>query len=730
MAKHKTAEQLLEEVDEIVREFKVYEAYKEGFLKSLKEVETDYKNKHLSYIQYERKCNSVLKGKTKQGWVDYYNAYEYSLLKKIEFILSQVFTIVYDDESYAKLAVSKETSPAPVKHETKKIEVFNIDNELLKLKGLLEKKYPSTEVKAAVRKFDFKVPELEELKADIKEAEERAAAKVQELAAAKAEQAERVKQAELAKPAKQVKQAEPLQKPVAVTVKKKISIKLPRISFPKLNFSPKEGTRELATGYNAVKNACRAFLKHLPFIAKASKIEPYAKAASKRDALISFSDMIDSSTEKPKKVPQKKPEHTVSLFARIKQKFSPKKQKLFVEDIISMERISKKTGERKSLAAEEAGIAFGWFSPKRFLLEFTGKFRKKQEPILGESTKVPVHMKKLGEMRKRLYHEERLTGFDSTLLAQEAKRIKRLLEVEKREVYQGSSLGLIANVTVRKISLFFVNNFPQFFGYLYNALRAANVKVLSNTYVNIMILVSILMTISTFFLLLIFFFILNHPIYQIVLRSFIFSIIAGGLTATIFYVYPFMKIRERRRKTTTNLPFAINHMSAVSTSGVSPARMFELISASEEYEEVGVEIKKIVDFTNIFGYDLLTAIRAVAATTPSLVFKKFLEGMISTIETGGDLVSYFRQQADEAALTYKLERQRYNETVSTYSDIYTGVLIAAPLFFIAAMAMVNLLGGTLGGLGVGVVMALGAYVVIPLMNIGFIFFLQMTQPEV
>jgi len=60
----------------------------------------------------------------------------------------------------------------------------------------------------------------------------------------------------------------------------------------------------------------------------------------------------------------------------------------------------------------------------------------------------------------------------------------------------------------------------------------------------------------------------------------------------------------------------------------------------------------------------------------------------------------------------------------------TGVLIAAPLFFIAAMALINMLGGTLGGLGVGVVMALGAYLAIPVLNIAFMVFLQLTQPEV
>jgi len=758
---HKNAEQLIAETEELVSELKIYEGYKESLLKSLKALEADYNNKRLTYVQYERKLNSMLKGKTKAEGIAYYNAYEYSLLKKIEFILSQVFSIVYNDESYKKQPVKPVEQPAALpQRKEKKVHVFNIDNEILKLKDLLEKTYTAPEVEAVVKKIDVKIPELENMKQEIQEAEELASAvkkanaekaQVEKAALARAEEVQ-VEKAALAR-AKEVPvekealaKAEEITKVAEVEAKKspripKFNIKFPKLKAPsprsmslKLNLSPKEGLRELRTGYNFVKDKLK--LLHFPTRAKAKlqkdkKLKPLSKARN----LISFSDVVKFGEEnekpkQPKKQAPKFPKEHMSLFAKFKEKIIPKKKGIFVEEIVSMERVARKTVGEEKIATEEAGIAFGWFSPKRFLYELTRMFRKKQEPLLGLSTTVPAHVKKLREMRKRLYVKDSLSGFDSTLLAQEAKRIKRILEVEKKEVYQGSSIGLIANVTVRKITLFFVNNFPQFFGYLYNALRAANVRVLSNTYVNILVLVTLMMTLGVFFILLFVFFALNYPLYQIFLRSFIFAIVGGVLCATIFYMYPFIRIRERRRKTTVNLPFAINHMSAVATSGVPPARMFELIADSGEYDEVGVEVKKIVDFINIFGYDLLTAIRAVSATTPSLVFRKFLEGLVSTVETGGDLVSYFRQEADEAALTYKLERQRYNETVSTYSDIYTGVLIAAPLFFISAMAMINILGGTLGGLGVGTVMALGAYVVIPLLNIGFILFLQMTQPEV
>lgn len=739
---HKDADQLISEIEDISRELAAYENLKRSLLNSLDRLMDDYRKKRLLYADYEQRLAALLKGKTKDDWIEYYNSYQYSLLKKMEFILTQTFEIVKDDRSPVGVPIiSAEKGAVPSKMEVqqaKKGEVFNIDNEISRLRQLLYSHYSQPEVKAALKSIDVNVPELKGIQEEISGEEDTAVRAAERRKALKQAAAEAAAQAlekrRLAEKAKeiQVKVAE-----MPKIAKRRFVIRLPKLNpaFFKLNLSPKEAMKELSSA--------RAFLSdffgrlHLTFrVKKGVRMPEEAPSALasrlEKKELISFANVSESAEEKPKQQlpkPKKSPEKT-GFFSSLKAVFSPKEKKIFVDDIISMERSVKSEREENRLAGGEAGIAFGWFSPKRLLGEFAGHFSKKQEPILSETTAVPLHMKKLREMRKRLYKEERLSGFDSTLLAQEAKRIKRILEVEKQEVYKGSSLGLIANVTVRKISLFLVNNFPQFFGYLYNALRAANVKVLSNTYVNIMVLVTVVLTAAMFFFLLIVFFVLNHPLYQVVLRSVIFSLVAGLLCATIFYVYPFMKIRERRRKTTTNLPFAINHMSAVSTSGVPPARMFELIAESGEYEEVGVEVKKVVDFTNIFGYDLLTAIKAVASTTPSLPLKKFLEGMVSTIETGGDLVSYLRQQADEAALTYKLERQRYNETVSTYSDIYTGVLIAAPLFFIAAMALVNMLGGTLGGLGVGTVMALGAYVAIPLLNVGFIIFLQLTQPEV
>ena len=110
------------------------------------------------------------------------------------------------------------------------------------------------------------------------------------------------------------------------------------------------------------------------------------------------------------------------------------------------------------------------------------------------------------------------------------------------------------------------------------------------------------------------------------------------------------------------------------------------------------------------------------------MLKEFLEGIVSTVESGGDLKDYLKEKAESAMLNYELERQKYLENISTYSDIYTGILIAAPLFFVVALALISMLGGTIAGMEINSLILIGGYIIIPLLNILFIVFLEATQP--
>jgi archaellum biogenesis protein FlaJ (TadC family) len=100
------------------------------------------------------------------------------------------------------------------------------------------------------------------------------------------------------------------------------------------------------------------------------------------------------------------------------------------------------------------------------------------------------------------------------------------------------------------------------------------------------------------------------------------------------------------------------------------------------------------------------------------------------VETGGDLKRFLKGVTQEALFDYKLRREKYLETLMTYADFYTAVLIAAPLFFISILSVMAMIGGTIGGMSILDMMKIGIYAFIPLLNIAFIAFVHMTQPEI
>jgi len=296
-------------------------------------------------------------------------------------------------------------------------------------------------------------------------------------------------------------------------------------------------------------------------------------------------------------------------------------------------------------------------------------------------------------------------------------------EIEKEYVlYKPNPFAEIANRFVEPLTLFLLRRFPNFFKPLLKSLRVVNLNMLSRSYISLILFSTMLA-----FILLIPF--LYFFVFHSIVKALLFAFLGSCVTFVVGYFYPNSIINSRKKKIKNELPFAIIHMAAISGSGITPVNIFDMLVRSKEYRELDKELKKLMNYINIFGYNLTTAMRAVASTTPSDEFRELLNGMISTIESGGNLKDYLRQKAEDALSSYKLERKKYLETLATYSDIYTAVMIAAPLLFVTTLAIINVIGGNLAGLSATTIAMIGTFGVIPLLNIGYIIFLTLTQPE-
>ncbi len=299
------------------------------------------------------------------------------------------------------------------------------------------------------------------------------------------------------------------------------------------------------------------------------------------------------------------------------------------------------------------------------------------------------------------------------------------LETAAYTVYAPNEWGTYANKYMKKHAQKLLADHPDWFKPLFKQFEQVEINILSTTYVSMLL----------------FYPLVSFPLYLVLLSilnlSFgfnwvlvpIFSLFAMLFTFVGFYFYPGSLIGQRQKKIKHDLPFALIHMSAVAGSGAHPISIFELLAESNDYPELKKEIKKILNLVNLFGYNLTTALRTISMTTPSPEFKELLNGLISTIESGGDLKNYLSEKAKDAVAQYKLDRQKQVEALGTYSDVYTSILIAAPLLIIVTLAIINSIGGQIAGLPVTVVAWIGIAGLLPLMNFGFMAFLHLTQPE-
>ncbi len=183
-----------------------------------------------------------------------------------------------------------------------------------------------------------------------------------------------------------------------------------------------------------------------------------------------------------------------------------------------------------------------------------------------------------------------------------------------------------------------------------------------------------------------------------------------------FYVYPGVEAGSRGGRIDKLLPFAIEYVFAMASVGVIPYEIFKKLSNAEEnYGEVSIEARHIVRDVELLGFDFMTALRNLAAVTPSQKMKVFLQGAITTTLSGGELDTYFISTAEE----YLEERRRnYADIISLLgilAELYVTGLVAAPILMLVMLSVMFFLGS-----GDILILALIVYVLIPFGSAGFI----------
>jgi len=182
-------------------------------------------------------------------------------------------------------------------------------------------------------------------------------------------------------------------------------------------------------------------------------------------------------------------------------------------------------------------------------------------------------------------------------------------------------------------------------------------------------------------------------------------------------------IEKNNRKIKINLTLhnAVAYMYAMRRGGAQMMTIFRSLSdRANIYGEVALEFRQIVRDADIFGYDVVSAIRHLAETTPSEKLKDFLEDLLSVIESGGDMSEFLSMRVRLYQEEARFEQKQFLNVLSIVAESYVTLFVAGPLFLIIIMVVMGMMGGS-----AVLQLALVTYAIMPIGSVVFILIIDL-----
>jgi flagellar protein FlaJ len=213
-------------------------------------------------------------------------------------------------------------------------------------------------------------------------------------------------------------------------------------------------------------------------------------------------------------------------------------------------------------------------------------------------------------------------------------------------------------------------------------------------------------------LLLMFFFLIMEPITALMTGAaffFMFLLIS-------FLIYPLImasRISKRRTVLNKELPFTLSELAIYASTGLSPIQMIRKISQRTEQNFMTMEFKKLIYKIDVEGKDIISAISELAKETPSEHFRELLWDFSNMIHEGGDIERYLRDRADKG-LSLKRTIQLENiVSLSAIMEMYITLVLVGVLFAGVGAFLMDVMGGTMGGIDGGGVLIIMTFILMP-----------------
>jgi archaellum biogenesis protein FlaJ (TadC family) len=272
--------------------------------------------------------------------------------------------------------------------------------------------------------------------------------------------------------------------------------------------------------------------------------------------------------------------------------------------------------------------------------------------------------------------------------------------------------------------------FMPLFKDLDTSLQRSGLKTNFKAYVSLTILASLLITLSVGVVASLLFVMFRVPLGSSLLFGVGAALFTSAASVIAFYFYPVYRADKHKRELDDELPFMTGYLSILATAGVGPEKMFHSLATMSAPLAASSEARDIVASVSLFGMDVISALEKTSSRTPSEKLRDTIEGIISTIHTGGNLSSFLRERFKTHMKLKRVSLKKYADNLSVLAEVYVAILLTGPLLFVIMLSVMSVLGGGgLVGLSSDLLLSLLTYIGIPFCALFFLVILDSSSPK-
>lgn len=174
----------------------------------------------------------------------------------------------------------------------------------------------------------------------------------------------------------------------------------------------------------------------------------------------------------------------------------------------------------------------------------------------------------------------------------------------------------------------------------------------------------------------------------------ILSIILMLVTFVLLAWYPIYVRDLAVNEIDRNLLYSISFMMMLSKGGLAIERIIERVSETEDSQYIKNLFDKFLMNIKIFGFNPQESLKDVKKRSPSELLTRFLDGIVNTIQTSGNLSNFFQFESELLIQRKEEENTELLNNLGFLSEIYVTMLVIAPLLLLVMLTTFSFAGAS------------------------------------